>query len=1280
MHCVEEKLKKRQKIYQISRTEAEVRVNDYNPLLLLLWKANMDIQFVSESSLALAHYVSGYVTKAERSNMSEIWQEVSESKTIYGRLWSFGVRMLRSRECGLYEASDLLLGDHLFEKSDAVQWIDVSMPHKRNRRLKDHSELLEMESTDPDSENIFKENLYSNYYPDRPEELQDLCLHDFVANFDWYGKDSKGQRKYRKLGKPRLVNHKIFDPEKEDHREDYFYSLILLFVPFRDEASLLNGNETAEEAFQRLLPASKDCQNYHSRLQTMLKAKANLKAIREARQTDGKEEVVVEKQNDPELPGEAKSAMNDMCEVNANAKSNDLTLQERIAMLNADQKRIFDKVAHHLLHQKEHEEEKCKCDIKPLQMFISGVGGTGKSFLIEAVKAFVDDLWPSDDCKCAITAPTGLAAFNVGGVTIHRLFQLPIEHEGREAGYWSLPKAAQKVMKTALRSLKVLIIDEISMVSSLNLAYIHMRLEELFGASDWFGGRNVLFVGDLLQLQPVNGSPVFEMISKKSLCLKLGCAASVNIWKDCVEYDELTINERQKKDVEYSNILDCIRRGHLSEEAVSVLQERVIDVTISEKIAELQNLKMSPVCLFPTRKQCDDVNQKMLNHLETEKHVLSCTDEIDETKSTAKWHEKAAKQLEKLNHDCNNTAGLEAVLTLAVGARVMLRRNVDVKSGLVNGAIGTVVAISPTCIAVKFDHLTDTRDIEQVRGKFIVMKNYYVYRTQFPLILAYAVTIHKCQGLSLDCAIIDLSDKVFADGMAYVALSRLKSLAGVHLVAFTPQSVKVNVKCLKEVNRLRQEYRTDLPLHDVSVSSAATKRKLRALSDTNEPPAKRQHTTKAAGISVVGRQHPPPTKLQSTQVREHYISPFKFHSVNEQWQRDACVLLGLNFEGSNAMEKGGACTPLSSPQKIKPIQGDGNCMFRALSYVITGSEKHHLQVRASILEHMESIASLVLGHIRGRCNAMHNCSSVKEYIKLTKMNKPHVWGTDIELLVVAHLLKTCIHFYMTREQKWFVYRPSSLDKALAIDSAAQAIYLRHPPFHYDVVLAVRAPLFSNDKTDETKQSECNRLKRSSSDADNTTPAKKTRTEGQQQTEERLVWSSLTFHSVDEHWQRIACSLLSIPFACSNKVRQGGAAVVLKRPQNTQNIRGDGNCLFRAFSYLITGNQTHYHGVRLAIVTHMRSIQTFIISNGYTSVEQYVSETGMNRTSVWGTEIEILTLAHLLSTPVLVYAAGNNDWVRYSPSMITTGMHDNVDQKSMYIRHSNSHFDVVLSIR
>ena len=97
LNFVSDSLKSRNRIYELARTESEIRVNDYNPLLLMLWKANIDIQFVAESSLALAHYVSGYVTKAEKSSMQEIWNEVSENKSVYSRLWSFGVRSLRSR-------------------------------------------------------------------------------------------------------------------------------------------------------------------------------------------------------------------------------------------------------------------------------------------------------------------------------------------------------------------------------------------------------------------------------------------------------------------------------------------------------------------------------------------------------------------------------------------------------------------------------------------------------------------------------------------------------------------------------------------------------------------------------------------------------------------------------------------------------------------------------------------------------------------------------------------------------------------------------------------------------------------------------------------------------------------------------------------------------------------------------------------------------------------------------------------------------------------------------
>ena len=123
-------------------------------------------------------------------------------------------------------------------------------------------------------------------------------------------------------------------------------------------------------------------------------------------------------------------------------------------------------------------------------------------------------MWASDDLTCAITAPTGLAAFNVGGNTIHRVFQLPIQHEGKSATYWSLPKASQKVMRTTLRNVKFIIVDEISMVSSLNLAYMHLRLEELFGTNEWFGSKNMLFVGDLLQLTPVNGNLSLRRLPK----------------------------------------------------------------------------------------------------------------------------------------------------------------------------------------------------------------------------------------------------------------------------------------------------------------------------------------------------------------------------------------------------------------------------------------------------------------------------------------------------------------------------------------------------------------------------------------------------------------------------------------------------------------------------------------------------------------------------------------------------------------------------------------------
>jgi hypothetical protein len=1038
LNPVQESLKSRNRIYQLVRTLAETRVNDYNPLLLMLWKANIDIQFVAEASLALAHYVSGYVTKAERSNMQDIWQEVSENKSIYSRLFSFGVRSLRFRECGLYEASDLLLGDHLTEKSDTVKWVDVSMPHKRSRRLKNHKVLQEMARLNPDSQNIFEDNVLDTFYPQRPALLESVCLYDFVANYEFQGIDTNGQRVYKKLSKPKLPNHKIFDPENENQKQDYFYSLVLLFSPFRDESSLLQGNETAEQAFHRLLTSQSS--SYHSKLRTVLAAASNVKSINEARQAN-MEEKEAKEDNEPQLLGEARTAMTEVLDMKASTPGQ-LTLNERVSMLNQDQKRVFENVKAHFLHQKCHEAKQCLCDFAPLRSFVSGVGGTGKSFLIEAIKALVNSLWNSEGLLCGIAAPTGLAAFNVGGITIHRLFQLPVEHATKATSYWPLPKTSQKIMRATLSEVKLFIIDEISMVSSINLAFVHMRLEELFGSSEWFGSRNMLFVGDLLQLPPVHGNPVFEKVATKSILSQLGCAAAINIWRDCVTYDELTINERQKSDPQFSSMLDCVRRGCPTKETVSVLKQRVIQVSVSDKFSELKQSGKAPVCLFPKRKACDYLNAQMLRNNASEVHDIYCTDEIDETAGNRKMTKKIIEHLDKLNADCNMTAGLEAKLSLAVGARVMLRRNIDTKAGLVNGAIGTVLSIAAQHVTVQFDNVPAPCKIDKVRSRFMVMKNFYVYRRQFPLILAYAITIHKCQGLSLDCAIVDLSEEVFSDGMAYVALSRVRSLDGLFLTAFDPQSISVSVSSLEEVNRLRKTHRPDLPLYDIPHISKR-KRKLTGVDKTVSPSVKKVKVNPSSARDnedcvITGTETPAAT-------------PFNFHSVDVQWQQSACQELGLQYCTQTPVRPGGPAVPLTRPdmRSVRRVQGDGNCLFRAFSYILTGSADQHIGVRHAILDHMTNNAQYFLGH------HLIGYGSIQSYIASTGMDQDRAWGTDIEMLSLAHLLQTPVFSYSQQHGQWQRYSPHDVDRQLMDDIHQRSMYLLHTGNHFNVVGSIR---------------------------------------------------------------------------------------------------------------------------------------------------------------------------------------------------------------------------------
>ena len=169
------------------------------------------------------------------------------------------------------------------------------------------------------------------------------------------------------------------------------------------------------------------------------------------------------------------------------------------------------------------------------------------------------------------------------------------------------------------------------------------------------------------------------------------------------------------------------------------------------------------------------------------------------------------------------------------------------------------------------------------------------------------------------------------------------------------------------------------------------------------------------------------------------------------------------------------------------------------------------------------------------------------------------------------------------------------------------------------------------------------------------------------------------------WQQNACTTLRMTFKRQNSVSPGSPTHPLTPPSSSKTIIGDGNCLFRSFAYIICGNQNSHMLVRTAICQYMRTIGSFLlqlhIDSRYTTIEQYITQTRMNKSETWGTDIEIFTLAHLLDTPIMVYHHGLHYWNRYAPNAIDPTRTNDVTRTAVYInfRPNREHFDVVLEV-
>jgi uncharacterized protein YpbB len=402
-------------------------------------------------------------------------------------------------------------------------------------------------------------------------------------------------------------------------------------------------------------------------------------------------------------------------------------------------------------------------------IFLTGKAGTGKTTLLKKIIA-------STYKNVVIVAPTGIAALNAGGVTIHSFFQLPfggfvpefgvapqfsnavkLETKDSLMRHFTMNKQRQNMM----RNLELLIIDEVSMLRADLLDAMDWTLRNVRRENQPFGGVQVLYIGDLLQLPPVVKNEEWSVLRNYYQGMFFFNAKVVQEQQPL--YIELSTIYRQQ-DAEFINVLNHLRDNRISEEDVLVLNKFVKP--------DFDSLKEEGYITLTTHNaKADEINAKALKSLKNKSLFY-----------------KAEINGEFPQH----LYPIDPEMELKVGAQVMFIKNdISFDKNFYNGKMGRIEYLGPDEITVyfpeekkkivvekyewnniKYSLNAATGEIkEEVMGTFV----------HYPLKLAWAITVHKSQGLTFDKAVLDVSD-VFAPGQAYVALSRLRSLEGLVLL------------------------------------------------------------------------------------------------------------------------------------------------------------------------------------------------------------------------------------------------------------------------------------------------------------------------------------------------------------------------------------------------------------------------------------------------------------------------------------------------------------------
>jgi ATP-dependent DNA helicase PIF1 len=414
-------------------------------------------------------------------------------------------------------------------------------------------------------------------------------------------------------------------------------------------------------------------------------------------------------------------------------------------------------------------------------ILIHGCAGTGKSMVVKYAKKYLQKKYPGR--IIATTASTGVSAINIGGSTIHWF-------SGIRTGKGRLNSIIKRILKDndcvkRWKEVDTLIIDEISMISQDIFEKLDGIGQIIRENSRPFGGIQLILLGDFYQLTPVE--------QNNNVSVKF-CFESP-IWSNCIDKVVNLTKIFRQTDSEYKEILNRIRKGRHTIRDILKIKSRII-TSATLDVNKVDKTTKS-IKLYPLNKQVA---------LENQKNLVLLSGIAREYKATYFGYKTLQEELKKQFISCDRD-----LIKLKIGARVMLTYNLNVEAGLCNGSLGTIIGFkeindsSIASVVVKFDvidnkdpgiQIIDKQkwdlDVSTVTGSKLCASV-----IQIPLVLAFAASIHKAQGLTFSKAEIDLN-KCFAEHQIYVALSRVKTLDGLILLDnFSSDKIKVNKKVVQ---------------------------------------------------------------------------------------------------------------------------------------------------------------------------------------------------------------------------------------------------------------------------------------------------------------------------------------------------------------------------------------------------------------------------------------------------------------------------------------------------